>query len=264
MNDLNQEPTSEVTEKKWDTKQPLEAKDILNNSVVAVREIETGSIGLKEIDILYKKGIPKISNILLVGPLNANKQVTCINLVINRAVRGQRAAYLSFNLSEEKILNLMKQVDKDILNYLNEGNILVKKVDPFEIERFYAKPHKEKDRVAKFLEKFQFIQDFNPSLIIVDSITALKQVLQDDNLHYRQYLDTMFKFFAILGVTGVFIKDLPQNEKINKEFYEYILADSILYFSKSFFGKTKIKLVKSFELKPSESGFWDKIKGLFS
>ena len=66
-----------------------------------------------------------------------------------------------------------------------------------------------------------------------------------------------FHYFEMLGVMGIFIKYLKENE-VNKEFYENILADYILHFMKDK-KRTQINVIKKLPVIKNKKGFFSRL-----
>jgi len=234
-------------------KEPELEKKMNGNSkedMVEIREIELAPLGIKELDKLFKHGVPKICNMLFVGVMSSGKTLTALKLILSTAKKGEKAIYISLHDSEEKIINIMKSMDKDILTYVNSGNILIKKLDTFEIARLchFKKEELEKKQEAAMNCNFtlEFVEKFNPSVVVVDSLSTLELTFSDDKMCYRHYISNMFKYFEDVGVRSVMIKELVKEEDLHIEFFENILADSILYFAHKKDGGVEIKLIKDY------------------
>jgi KaiC/GvpD/RAD55 family RecA-like ATPase len=222
---------------------------ILQEETVEIREMEILPMGIKELDSIFKKGVPKICNFLFVGEMSTGKTSVALKMLLATAKRGEKALYLSLHDTEEKIINILKSMDKDILNYLNSGNILVKKLDPFEIARQCSIRKAELDSNPNMgfkdcRQTLDFIEVISPSLVIVDSLSAIELCFSEEKMCYRHYVDNMFKYFEKLGIRSIFIKELVVESDLHKEFYENLLADCILLFK----GKGKINLIKEYPI----------------
>ncbi len=248
--DQEETQTEQVEENKDIKEKKLPAQANISEEVVEVRELEFSEIGLKEIDTLFKKGIPNICNILFVGEMSTGKTISALKLILATAKKGQKAIYLSLQDSEEKIINILKSLDKDIINYLNSGNIQVKKLDIFNIikECNIKRAELEKNvNIDLNLESsLSFVEAYNPNLIVVDSLSALELGFSDDKMCYRHYIDCLFKYFEKIGVRAIYIKELVKEEELHKEFFENILVDCILFFKSDKKGKKEIKLIKEY------------------
>ncbi len=240
----------EIDKKGQPEEEPEEEQVNQEEDLVELREIELMSLGLKEIDNLFPKGIPKICNMMFMGTMSTGKTLTALNLILERAKLGEKALYISFHDSEEKIINVMKSLDPKILDYVNSGNIMIKKLNPFQIvDDFTKKANKNFEKCCKYLE---FVQVFGPQLVVVDSLSALELTFGQNKIDYRHYVDRMYKYFERLGLLGVFIQELKSDSEINKEFFENLLSDIIIYFSRNENSKkSDLKVIKEYPIPES-------------
>ena len=61
--------------------------------------------------------------------MSTSKTITSLQIALEAAKKGQRALFISFHDSEEKIINIMSSIDKDVLTYINSGNIHIKNLE---------------------------------------------------------------------------------------------------------------------------------------
>jgi len=209
-----------------------------SENIIEVREIDNLKLGVRELDRLFPYGVPRISNILFSGPLNSNKLILCLKLLINHAKMGEKGLFLSFHTSEEKILNLLKEVEPNILNFLNSGTIKTKRLNPFEIGEEFARENKQDMRVSQFLERLKFVHEFAPSIVVVDSLTALQLGFPNNKLAFRDFIDNLFHYFEMLGLLSFIIRD---EEDTTEQFYEDIISDCIIHLSNN-----KLRVLKNF------------------
>ena len=255
-NNENLEEESKESENQQE-EQPQKSK--LQENLIELREITLVPLGLKELDTLFPKGIPKICNMMFMGIMSTGKTLTALNLILEKAKQGEKVLYISFHDSEEKIINIMKTLDSEILDYVNSGNIMIKKLNPFEIIHDFT----NKDATQKFsmsCKYLEFIEVFGPQLVVVDSLSTLELTFGQNKIDYRHYVDRMYKYFEKMGLLGIFIQELKSDSEINKEFYENLLSDIIVYFSRSEKNKkSDLKVIKEYPI-PEEAKIEQKSK----
>jgi KaiC/GvpD/RAD55 family RecA-like ATPase len=226
------------------------------NNVVEIREIESTPLGIGKLDSIFSGKVPRICNIVFSGPIGSDSLHTSLQIMLNKAKDGEPSLYISFHNSEEKILNFLKTMDSNILNFLNRGTIMVKRLNPFEMANIYCKSPNEQDRIKKFLDQFKFVEEFKPGTVVVDSLSSLQLAFPNDKLVYRDYLDNLFHYFENLGIMAIFIREFALQEAA-EEFYEDIIADSVLYFDKG-----SIKPIKRFVLAQKKKNLFANMFGL--
>ncbi len=193
-----EKPVEEEKPEEKKEEKPADAKPATEKKVedtVEIREIVTTTLGYPELDNLMKNGVPRICNILFVGMMSTGKTSTGLKLLLNTAKKGEKALYISFQDSEEKIINVMKNLDSKILEYVNSGNIQVNKLDPFEISKDCMVENGEGHEHIEAEKKLDFVEIFKPKVIVVDSLSALELSFSDNKMCYRKYVDEMFKYF---------------------------------------------------------------------
>ncbi len=198
-------------------------------SIVEIREIGSRKFGYKNLDRLFRKGIPSICNIIFAGKMSTGKTETAMKI----ALQSSKAAYISLQDSEEKIINTFYVLDNKVLEKINAGSISIKKLDTFEMAR------------TQDIEPFTHLKEFAPDIVIVDSLSSLRLSFGDNQIGYRYFIDKLFKYFESLGIIAIFIKELDDEKEINKEFYENILSDIIITFAKGGHKLTVVKYYKS-------------------
>ena len=60
--------------------------------------------GIEGFDKLFEKGIPKGSSVLISGGAGSGKTIFCLQLAAYHASKGRKCYYMSFEESEEKLL----------------------------------------------------------------------------------------------------------------------------------------------------------------
>ncbi|MCM2325650.1 MAG: hypothetical protein NDI94_04250 [Candidatus Woesearchaeota archaeon] len=198
--------------------QPLKKEEQKQQEqVVEIRQIEFKKLGVREVDRLFRKGIPSISNIIFAGKMSTGKTKLALKILIESAKRGENAAYVSLQDTEEKVINLLSKMDEKALDYVNSGHINIKKLDLFSLG------------AEDGLSQLRYLEEHMPSIIVVDSISSL-ELSFENRIHYRHFLDGMFKYFEKMGVIAIFLKELEDDKDLNVEFFENILADAIIHF----------------------------------
>jgi len=217
--------------------------------------IKTGITGF---DDLFKSGIPKGSSVLVAGGTGSGKTNFCLQILNNQASIGKKCFYISFEESEERIIQHMQDFGWDPNKHVNDGNLRIKRFLTNEIyyydkksdEDIQAMMAKEADPILMELEPFAFTEDvgFKPEFIVIDSLTAVSSSFTGKEQSYRFYIERLFRFFEKIGCTTFLIVETKQIPKIfSPTGVEEFLADGVIVlynYRKENTRETAIEIIK--------------------
>ena len=192
-----------------------------------VEFIRTGIPGFDE---LFEDGIPKGTSTLVAGGAGSGKTVFCLQTVYNHASHGDKCLYMSFEESEGRLIDHMKDFGWDPDKIIKKGNLLIKRFNPFEITRSVdALLMKAKGELLIDVEPIIFPNHFKPDIIVVDSLTAIASAFTGKDDSYRIYVEQLFLFFEKIGATAFLITETEQIPKIfSSTGVEEFLADGVV------------------------------------
>ena len=198
--------------------------------------IKTGITGF---DNLFSRGIPKGSSVLVAGGTGSGKTNFCLNILSNQASQGKKCFYISFEESEERIKQHMRDFGWDPDRLINDGTLKIKRFLTNEIyyddkrsnEEIEAMMTKESDPILMELEPFAFTEDigFKPDFIVFDTLTAISSSFTGKEQSYRFYIERLFRFFEKINCTTFLIVETKQIPKIySPTGVEEFLADGVI------------------------------------
>jgi KaiC/GvpD/RAD55 family RecA-like ATPase len=183
-------------------------------------------------ELFAEGGIPKRNSVLVAGGTGTGKSTFCRQLCYNLVTQGKHCMYVSFEESIEKIERSMHMFGWDAKKYVDSGQLLIQKINPLDILRMKFGSVSGSGSATELSYKIKPLiipKDFNPEIIVVDSLTAVISASISKEKNYRVYLQQLFSFFEETGATSFLI---TETESIPTRFsdtgIEEFLADGIL------------------------------------
>lgn len=191
--------------------------------------------GVSGFDNLFEYGIPKGSNVIIAGGPGSGKTIFCLQMLAHHASLGKKCFYMSFEESEEKLIEHMKDFGWNPENLINSDNLKIKKylssgihyLDRADsIEAMFAK---EEDSQLIELEPISLQLGFKLDFIVLDSLTAIASAFEEKEQSYRFYVERLFDFFKNLGSTNFLITETRMiPEVFSPTGTEEFLADGVI------------------------------------
>ncbi len=222
------------------------------------RNIEYIKTGITGFDSLLKNGIPRGSSVLVAGGPGSGKTIFCLQICNYYASKGEKCLYMSFEEPEKRLRQHMHDFGWDPEKHEKNGNLLIKRFDPFDITRSVeALLTKAKKELMIEVEPVFFPQGFTPSIVVLDSMSAVAAAFVGREDSYRIYIEQLFRFFERLGVTSFLITEVdnPESMGLTKSGVEGFLADGIVLFQ---YSKEKGIRNKAIEILKLRGGGFDK------
>lgn len=186
--------------------------------------------GVPGFDDLFEKGIPKGSTVLIAGGAGSGKTILCLQTLMYHASHGEKCFYMSFEESEDRLMQHMKDFGWNTEKINKSGNLEIKRYSPFEITRNVdAMLAKEKGELLIDLDPVILPKGFKPDFIVLDSLTAVASAFTGREDSYRIYIEQLFRFFEKLGSTSFLITETKQIPEIfSTTGVEEFLADGVI------------------------------------
>jgi KaiC/GvpD/RAD55 family RecA-like ATPase len=188
---------------------------------------------INEFDQLFANGgIPNGNSVLVAGGPGTGKSTLCRQICYNLVLKNKKCMYVSFKESKEHIEKSMKNFGWDVERYIENGSLLIQKIDPLDILRMKFGSIGGSGSATEISYKIKPLiipKDFNPELIVVDSLSAIIAVSATKEKNYRVYLQQLFSFFEETGATSFLITETePMPTRYSDTGIEEFLADGII------------------------------------
>jgi len=186
--------------------------------------------GIEGFDALLEKGIPKAAAVLVAGGAGSGKTIFSLQIMIHHAQKGEKCLYMSFEESETRLIKHMEEFGWPASELIKKGNLLVKRFNPFEITRSVdALLMKSKGELLIDVKPIIFPQNFKPTIIVVDSLSAIASAFTGKEDSYRIYIEQLFRFFEDIGATSFLITETAQVPTVfSTTGVEEFLADAVV------------------------------------
>lgn len=183
-------------------------------------------------ELFAEGGIPKRNSVLVAGGTGTGKSTFCRQACFNLVSQGKHCMYVSFEESQEKIEKSMHAFGWDAKKYIDSGNLLIQKINPLDILRMKFGSVSGSGSATELSYKIKPLiipKDFNPEIIVVDSLTAVISASISKEKNYRIYLQQLFSFFEETGATSFLVTETePIPIRFSDTGIEEFLADGIL------------------------------------
>lgn len=192
-------------------------------------------IGVPGFDELIEKGgVSKGVSILVSGGPGSGKTTFCLQTLNYGASNGEKCIYLSFEESVERLKSHMKNFGWNPDELEANGNLIVKRMDPFEISRSVeALLAKARGELLIELDEIEGLipKGFNPDRIVLDSLSAVAAAFAGREEGYRIYIEQLFKALERLGATTFLITEINLDmEQFSRSGVEEFLSDGVIAF----------------------------------
>ena len=192
--------------------------------------------GVPGFDKLFEQGIPKQSNVIVAGGAGSGKTIFCLQTLAYHASREEKCFYMSFEETEERLIEHMNDFGWNPEKLINSGNLKIKKYLPTDIHYFdradgvEAMFSKEEDSQLIELEPISMQLGFKVDFIVLDSLTAVASAFKEtEQQSYRFYAERLFNFFRGMGSTNFLITETKQiPEVFSPTGVEEFLADGVI------------------------------------
>lgn len=205
-----------------------EEKNIATNHSENVLRTE-----VKGFDELFTdNGIPSGNSILIAGGPGTGKSTLCRHICYNLISKGKKCMYVSFEETIDRIIKSMEKFGWDVRRHIENGNFLIQKINPLDILRMKFGSIGGSGSATELSYKIKPLvipKDFQPEVIVVDSLTAIIAASVTKDKNYRVYLQQLFSFFTETGSTSFLITETdPVPTRFSDTGIEEFLADGII------------------------------------
>lgn len=183
-------------------------------------------------DLFAEGGVPKGNSVLVAGGTGTGKSTFCRQVCYSLVSKGKNCMYVSFEESIERIEKSMNNFGWDAKKYIDEGRLLIQKINPLDILRMKFGSISGSGSATEISYKVKPLiipKGFNPEVIVVDSLTAVISASISKEKNYRIYLQQLFSFFEETGATSFLVTETePIPTRFSDTGIEEFLADGII------------------------------------
>ena len=142
--------------------------------------------------------------------------------------------YVSFEETKHRILKSMESFGWGVTEYVESGQFLIQNINPLDVLRMKFGSLGGSGSATELSSKIKPLvipKDFNPEIIVVDSLTAIIAASITKEKNYRVYLQQLFSFFQDTKATSFLITETdPIPIRFSDSGIEEFLADGIIVF----------------------------------
>ena len=192
--------------------------------------LKTGISGFDE--LFADGGIPNGNSVLVAGGPGTGKSILCRQICYNLVLKSKKCMYVSFEESKERIKKSMRSFGWDVKRYVDDGSLLIQKINPLDILRMKFGSVGGSGSATEISYKIKPLiipKDFDPEIIVVDSLSGIIAASATKEKNYRVYLQQLFSFFEETGATSFLITETePLPTRYSDTGIEEFLADGIV------------------------------------
>lgn len=187
-------------------------------------QLKTGVDGL---DTILEGGVPKGHVILLAGSCGTGKTVLCQQFLFEGGRAGEKGVYISLVEPTEKIIANMCNFSFFDQSLVDAGTVKI--VDMMQDARLRGIEFNNIEGLLSIIRGI--IEDNEAQRVVIDSITALCENIQEKNMIRDFILELGFQLMY-LGCTTVLISEIPpQTFKYSVFGIEEFIADGVILLS---------------------------------
>jgi len=172
--------------------------------------LEKVTTGIEKLDQMLKGGLYRGANALIVGMTGTGKTTFSLHFAVANAIQGRRVAYLAFEEPMDQLIRATKNYGMPIEEALRSN-----------LKIFTWVPE-SKTPVYTFLKIKKIIEEFKPEALVVDSLTALRQHMDEKELV------KMIRYLNLLTKANRITAYFTLNEETNFEVVPFTGASTMV------------------------------------
>jgi len=202
--------------------------------------------------LIEKGGVEKGTNFLLSGGCGTGKSTFAMQSVYNGLLAGEKAVYILFEESDEKIKRHMRvNFGWDLEKFEKLDRLAILRINPFKIARS-VEASLVKQRRALLIQVEQLELPFVPDKIVVDSLSALSVAFMGNTENYRYYIKHMFDSLNQYDSINFIVSETEQDPGIySRTGIEEFLADGVIVLYNVKVGMTRKRMLEILKLRCS-------------
>ncbi|USS40708.1 AAA family ATPase [Thermococcus aggregans] len=172
--------------------------------------LEKITTGVDKLDKMLGGGIYKGSSVLLVGMTGTGKTTFALHFAVANAMQGRKAVYISFEEPMDQLMRAAKNYGMPIEEAMKENL------------RIFTWVPESKTPVCTFLKIREIIEEFKPEVLVIDSLTALRQHMDEKELA------KMLRYIGLLTKANRITTYFTLNEETNFEVVPFTGASTMV------------------------------------
>ena len=189
-------------------------------------DYKTGIAGLDE---LLGHGIPLGSSVLVEGGPGSGKTMLCLHIANNFCKEGKKVLYMSFEEPEEKLISHMESFGWKASEYMKKGILRIKRFNALDVARSVeALLSEAKKELLIEVHPVFFPRDFQPDLVLIDSLTSISSAFSGEESRFRIYMEQLFRYLEKERISSLLIREVANPAHAGGMFVEQGEAVSFL------------------------------------
>ncbi len=177
--------------------------------------IRTGIAGLDE-KIIH--GITIGSAILIEGGPGSGKTLMCLQIAINMCRAGKKVLYMSFEEREDRLRDHLRQFGFEPSDAEKKGLLQIRRFNALDIARSVeALLSEAKKELLIDVQPVLIPQDFEPDLVLVDSLSSISSAFSGEKYRFRIYMEQLFRYLEGHNITSFLIRETPKPTHIGSD-----------------------------------------------
>ncbi len=174
-------------------------------------------------------GIPVGSAVLIEGGHGSGKTLFCLTTLASMCQAGKKCLFMSFEESEENLLEHMEGFGWEARKWVKEGLLRVKRFDAIDVSRsIEALLSAAKKELLIEVDPVFFPKDFNPDFVAIDSLTSIASAFSGQESRFRVYMEQLFRYLEKNQITNFLVREVSSPSHIGTTFKEQGEAVSFL------------------------------------
>lgn len=206
-------------------------KKTVKKKIVKKKEKEFVKTGIKGLDALFEHnmGIPNGASVLVEGGPGSGKTIFCLATVNELCKKGKKCLYMSFEESEDQLVDHMHRFNWDAEKFIKKGLLRVTRFDAIDISRsIEALLSAAKKELLIDVEPMFFPDDFKPDFVVIDSLTSIASAFTGEESRFRIYMEQLFRYLERNKMTNFLIREVSSPSHVGTTFKEQGEAVSFL------------------------------------
>lgn len=169
-------------------------------------DYKTGIAGL---DQLLGNGIPVGSSVLVEGGPGSGKTIMCLQVAANFCKQGKKVLYMSFEEPEEKLITHMESFGWPASDYVKKDTLRIKRFNALDVARSVeALLSEAKKELLIEVHPVFFPRDFQPDLVLIDSLTSISSAFSGEESRFRIYMEQLFRYLEKEKISSLLIREV--------------------------------------------------------